>query len=352
MKNMFLASVGVATAFVRRNGKLEHFFTAKTLSDSAINISVSAEEIRGGQGGQLLGQFFHTSTFGLTLTDVMFHLEYIAAQVGTEIRRGGKGLIDVTLTSDENGVLTLPAGTEVAPLLENENAVVWYNAPGDDLVDTAEVTVAEGGEVTVKLPGGTASGNREWCVHYFANREDARYVIVNANFAPQELILYLTTRLFSGDGKTFDMRKPAGSVTVEIPRFQLNGTADLSLAMTSAASIQLQGNAMAVTEGCEDSWYAKIIEYRAVSEFDGYTNFVIIDGTNVVGSKPVIYAVGDKKTPMLIDNNMAGLVYAPEGTIEAPLFNADGTLAQVITGITYKYKEGDEEKTISFQTGA
>ena len=88
MGQYFLASVGVAEAFRKVNGVRQHFFSAKTLTDSSINISVSAEEVRGGPGAQLLGQFFHTSTFGLTMTDAIFKLEYIAAQVGAVIEQG------------------------------------------------------------------------------------------------------------------------------------------------------------------------------------------------------------------------------------------------------------------------
>ena len=104
MKNYYLGSVGNAELFKKVGGKLTHFASAKTLTDSSINLSVSAEEVRGGQGAQLLGQFFHTSNFGLTLTDSMFHLEYIAAQVGGEIIDGGYGMVDEQIEIGANGV--------------------------------------------------------------------------------------------------------------------------------------------------------------------------------------------------------------------------------------------------------
>lgn len=44
-------------------------FTANTLTESSLTIGLSAEDVRGGTGAGLLGRYFHTSTFELTLTD-------------------------------------------------------------------------------------------------------------------------------------------------------------------------------------------------------------------------------------------------------------------------------------------
>lgn len=43
---------------------------AKTLTESTFNFSISAEEIRGGQGNALFGKYFHDSSLAITLTDV------------------------------------------------------------------------------------------------------------------------------------------------------------------------------------------------------------------------------------------------------------------------------------------
>ena len=85
MNNTFLA--GVADARIFKDNEL--FATAKTLIDSSISIGVSAEDIRAGKGEKLFGKYFHTSTFDLKMTDAMFKLEYLAANVGSEIQLGG-----------------------------------------------------------------------------------------------------------------------------------------------------------------------------------------------------------------------------------------------------------------------
>ena len=97
--------------------------------------------------------------------------------------------------------------------------------------------------VVLKIPG--AKEGDKFCVHYFADKEAARKLIVSANFVPEELIVFLTTRLFAGDASAPETGKPVGSVTVKIPRFQLNGTADIAMAMASAATVQMQGTALA-----------------------------------------------------------------------------------------------------------
>ena len=69
MANYILGDVMKAEAFVRgEDGKLKHYFSANTMTDSTLNISVTAEEIRGGWGNQLLGKIFHDTNFGVNLT--------------------------------------------------------------------------------------------------------------------------------------------------------------------------------------------------------------------------------------------------------------------------------------------
>lgn len=335
MRNYFLATVGNVELFKTVNGELKHFASAKTLTDSAINLSVSGEEVRGGMGGQLLGQFFHTSSFGLSMTDTMFHLEYIAAQVGGEITKGGYGMVDeqITVAAGADGAVVVPALKELPiALLEGTNPIVWYNAPGDTEYATYEVKPNADGTypttVTLSIPGARAGDI--YCVHYFANKASARKLIVNSNFVPEELVAFLTTRLYAGQKTSVETGKPVGSVTVKIPRFQLNGTMDIALAMASAATVQMQGTALSYDDSCEGGKYAEIVEFYEESVYDGYDRLVIADGTNEEGEIPQVYAVGSKKTPLLIDN--AELTFIPE-------LSANGTVVEPITNVILEYAD-------------
>ena len=306
MGQYFLASVGVAEAFRKVNGVRQHFFSAKTLTDSSINISVSAEEVRGGPGAQLLGQFFHTSTFGLTMTDAIFKLEYIAAQVGSVIEQGGYGLVDKTAAKEPAaGQLTLDTTdgsvTIADPLydFEGAGALVWYNLPGQS--DYTAAVVDENGKFVIPHAEGTLAD--EYCVHYYADKAEARKLVVSSEFIPAEFEVLLTTRLFAGDASAPETGKPVGSVTVRIPRFQLNGTLDLSMEMASAATISLEGTALAYDDSCDGAKYAEIVEFVSTSVYAGYTALAADADALAVGDVPVVYAVGAKKVPMLINND-------------------------------------------------
>ena len=71
MKTM-MAGVGVVQLFDPSTKAL--ISTSKTLTESAINMGVTAEEARGGQGNMLLGKYYHDTSFGLTLTDQLLTL--------------------------------------------------------------------------------------------------------------------------------------------------------------------------------------------------------------------------------------------------------------------------------------
>lgn len=61
----FIAGVGRALLF--KGADL--FADCRTLADSSITIGVTAEEIRGGEGNVLYGQYFHDASFSMKLTD-------------------------------------------------------------------------------------------------------------------------------------------------------------------------------------------------------------------------------------------------------------------------------------------
>ena len=350
MGQYFLASVGVAEAFTKVNGVRQHFFSAKTLTDSSINISVSAEEVRGGPGAQLLGQFFHTSTFGLTMTDAIFKLEYIAAQVGSVIEQGGYGLVDKTAAKEPAaGQLTLNATDGSVKIedplydFEGAGALVWYNLPGQS--DYTAAVVDETGKFVIPHAEGTLADS--YCVHYYADKAEARKLVVSSEFIPAEFEVLLTTRLFAGDASAPETGKPVGSVTVRIPRFQLNGTLDLSMEMASAATISLEGTALAYDDSCDGAKYAEIVEFVSTSVYDGYTAIVADAEAISSGDIPVVYAVGAKKVPMLLNNDE--LTFVPALVDGKVPYEEDGHTSQNLTSISFVLPNGTTLTQDSFQ---
>lgn len=269
MANYILGDVMKAEAFVRgEDGKLQHYFSANTMTDSTLNISVTAEEIRGGWGNQLLGKIFHDTNFGVNLTEAMWSLDYLAAQIGEEVKKGaGKDLKSVTGTV-ASGVLTvtIPTTDEIAPMFDkaagfcaaaDKTLIVWVKDCNDE-VFTYTATKREG-IYTFTIVGETKPANGAVCVTYPTEVTDCEQLIVTAAYAPKEFSLFLYGKLFAGNGCQKSKGKYAGKITIEIPRFQLDGTVDLTMNPSSAASVSLNGQALASGCSCDgEPQYATI----------------------------------------------------------------------------------------------
>ena len=74
--NYFLGSVGRVDAFRMVNGAPQLAFVSKTMTDQGLNTSISADDIRAGQGAPIVARFYHDANVEITLTDVMFKPEY------------------------------------------------------------------------------------------------------------------------------------------------------------------------------------------------------------------------------------------------------------------------------------
>lgn len=279
MANYILGDVMIAKAFVTRTGKdgksyLAPYFEATTMTDSTINISTTAEEIRGGWGNQLLGKIFHDSNFGVNLTEAMWSLDYLAAQIGTEVAKDdGISMETVMGKVATAGALTLADGAklkgEIAPMFANATAfcgsgtdalVVWVK-DCNDKVYTYTATKGDGGAYTFTSVDETnvpAEGNV--CITYpLKHATDCDRIIVNAAYEPAEFSLFLYGKLFAGNGCAKSKSRKVGQFTIEIPRFQLDGTVDITMNPSSAATTSLNGSALSYGCTCGgDPEYAKI----------------------------------------------------------------------------------------------
>lgn len=270
MANYILGDVMRAEAFVRdENGNLKHYFSANTLTDSTLNISVTAEEIRGGWGNQLLGKIFHDTNFGVNLTEATWSLDYLAAQIGSKIEENatGKYISSVQGTVADAGALTATiAKGKIATLFEADNAmcpgtnskIVWVKDCNDDMYT---YSVSGDATYTYTLVGTKNPAKGNVCVYYPTSQDGCRQLIVSAAYAPQEFSLFLYGKLFVGNGCQKSQGKAAGKIVIEIPRFQLDGTVDMTMNPSSAATISLNGTALAYGCTCgEDAEpeYAKI----------------------------------------------------------------------------------------------
>ena len=300
MGKRFLASVANVELFEKKNGVLTHFASAKTLTDSAFGFTLSMEEVRAGQGGKLYGRFAHTSGMTFTMTDAMFDIDYIRALIGAEKSLGGSVLYAEELAG---GALVKLTKTPVAmgSLCGMDGKIAWGHVAdcegeGDD--EAFEINAQNQIDLT-KYTG------KKVCVTYFVQDPSATLMKIKAKFIPAELVAIATVQEFAGDASAPESGKPAGELIIKIPRFQLDGQFDLTLNMTSAASIALNGTALAVSSGdCGgEDYYAEIVEKVDGADWRANLKDIVIDPEHLTaGEAPVVFGISNSGSIFLIPN--------------------------------------------------
>ena len=337
-RKFFLASVGNAEAYAARNGEFAHVLSARTLTESTLGFTSSMEEVRAGQGAKLYGRFNHSAGMTVSLTDAMFDMNYIALQTGSQIQTGASAIYAKDSYTAVTGATKTIALTKepvaIGTACGLDKKVVWFRASGCNPTQEDISVVIDGtdnkyedGNLTV---GATDAAKFvdgvTYCISYFAMDNLADLIKISANFIPAEMVLVLTAKLFEGDANAPETGKPAGEITIKVPRFQLDGQFDLSMAMTSAATIALNGTALAVDAGgCEDDGiYAEIVQVLEGSTYSskGIRMIAVYPESAVAGSVPVVYGLYGNGSTGLIPN--ADLTFEPalsEGKFAANTYN-------------------------------
>lgn len=331
MGKKYLASVANVELFAKENGELKHWASAKTLTDSAFGFTLSMEEVRAGQGGKLYGRFAHTSGMTFTMTDAMFDINYIRALLGAEVVNDETASVLYTEPVEVlSGALTKTlskTAVKIGSLCGMDSIVAWaHKADCSGEGEDEELPVTEDNQVTFGAAG-------KYCVSYFIADPAATLMKIKAKFIPMELVAYATIQEFAGDASAPLTGKPVGELIVKIPRFQLDGQFDLTLNMTSAASVALNGTALAVSSGdCEgEDYYAEVIEKLEGADWtQGLKDFVVDPEHLTVGETPVIYGIYNNGSIKFIDSTSNGITYDP--ALSAGKWSAAGQQAVTING--------------------
>ena len=253
-ERFILAGVGDIQLFDQSTGEI--IVTSKTLTDSGINFSVTAEDIRGGMANAILGKYFHDTAMELTLTDALFSLEYLALNVGGTITASSNVLTMEQVTTTVADTITV---TNTPQTFGTIGTIGWYSIAGKD--DWKKITF-EGKDASV---AGLASGTTV-CVKYIYTDASAEQFTVSSAFIPDQCHAILTLPLFKstqGSDASFTSSSKVGEVQVDIPNFLLAGAQELSLSSSGAATTALSGSALATytgQEGCSDSGYYAILK--------------------------------------------------------------------------------------------
>ena len=195
-----------------------------------------------------MGRYFHDSTLTATLTDAMFDINYIAQSLGVSVEQGGLSVKEEELTVGADSSVT----TTETPVAFDGTMIGWYKKPTDE--DWSIATI-DAKQKKMNIPNATKGD--AYCVKYFYLNENAKSVTIKSQYVPATLHVVIMTDLYSGKVGTQSDATRYGRLIVDIPMFQLDGSQNLSLTATSAATISLSGQALAVLDGatCEDDPY-------------------------------------------------------------------------------------------------
>lgn len=179
----------------------------------------------------------------------MFRLEYVAANLGVDISQGGISVYESAGAGESivtDGSLTLTH----TPIQFDGSYIGWYKKPSD-----TEWSVATISGNVMTISGATAGD--VYCVKYFYQNANARSIPINTKYIPKTWHLVILNDLFAGDVNDVGSATRYGRIITDIPRYQLDGNMTLNLTATSASTVPINGNALAVEAGtsCEEEPY-------------------------------------------------------------------------------------------------
>jgi hypothetical protein len=152
---------------------------------------------------------------------------------------------------------------------------------------------------------------------------------VKADYIPDTLHLVLKENLYAGGDMSGSSSTKVGYLVIDIPRFQLDGSQDLSMNMTGASTTSLKGSALR-SEGCEagceeGGYYATMTQVLADTKwYDGVAGLAVDGGSVRVEGALKVYATFGNKRPRLLD--MALLNNTTEGDRKAYMTLGEDTI--------------------------
>lgn len=239
-------------------------FSSKTMLSDAIAITTNKQEVRAGQGNVLQMVYFHTSAMDITLEEQQFDMGMLAKALGSAIVTGNNIFSEetVTVTGGAGSVLGTPI------VLPDSGYKYGWVEQSNGLIERVTFSTQSFSGITQQTG--------DVCVRYYTADSAARYINVNANIIPSVVRLVLDAQLFSGDPSSLSTSTLIGRVQVNVPRAQLDGSANLDLTTTGVSKTPLKAMALATpVAGCSSSGvYATITEI--VDSSFWYTNVGMI----------------------------------------------------------------------------
>lgn len=238
--------VSVADVYAYDPNTDELLFITKTNTTTSIAIEMGNTEVNGGFGNATLLQFYHSRKLNVDLMASTWEKQWLATSVGTTIAtKSDKALKTecITLVGGAGTVSETPIG-DIA-VTKPDGSIIMVTPTGSDFVVAGLTTE----KVTVT---------------YFRSKLQEQ-VVIDSKATPSVLKLVLKV-------PQFDQAGINGSIEIEIPRYQTNGSFNIELSADGVQSSNLSGTALAFDidggdNTCDTSAYAvvRIIPETATS---------------------------------------------------------------------------------------
>jgi hypothetical protein len=297
---------------------------AKTQIENSFTSSTANTEIHGGQNDETLFVYYHTAKLAVALKDAQFNLAFLAANFGSSITTGVNVWQTSSVTLASGGVGTAPS----APLQSPDSSAIygWVTDPSGN---TTKVTFTGS---TFTLAGGTTG--EVVTLRYFTANSAAQQIVIPAGIIPAIGRLVVDATLASSTTGTGIL----GTVQVEVPRFQMDGSNTIDLKSSGVYENDIKGMALKFTDASVGNIdvYAKVTQI--INNANWYDNVSMIQNS---GGDAVVLTSGNSTSQLNIYAiptvgqafiaNSANLSYI-SSTPATCTVSATGLITRVTTG--------------------
>ena len=300
MAKYFLGSVGEAEAYrvtssISGATTMDLVFTSKTLTDSAVNISVNKEQIIDSYNGAPAGVFYHSPNVNITLSDILWNPKFVEAALGTQFSEmcdnGNIEYYTIELVADSNGYVTIPSTMPDGkknqfptpidlPSIGEDSAYVvigklvgdleWYEFSYDPVNKTIGKDTSVPG-----LRSGVLKPGASYCFKYPIKSNRSKTLNITTKIIPEELFLVITTPVFMADSNSLNplsseyaseyeyvsTGKMVGKIVYEVPRWVLDSDLSFNFTASGTAGLQLTGTVLEAIDNEEDSSFMRLREF-------------------------------------------------------------------------------------------
>ena len=302
----FLVSVANAVGRDPETGR--GLFYGTTNASTAVNLSMTEEEIRGGINNVIQGIYYHDKTLECTIEKPTFAKAFLPLNVGSDILNQNVKVLQtecLTLDASGNGTITkAPIGT-VNVFLD------------EDTVEVANASQNAQGTYAISVP--SMAGKMVTAIYDAMEQVDV--LTVETTTPPKVVDLTLLIQVRD------ENMNLAYVLQYNIPKFQVSGNYELSLSADGVSNESLSGKALNVkAEDCNTGDMYATIKWVPVAASELGINGIIITNGDIKAAAGATDAVEYQLNVIGIYNSIDNRILLTD--------NVTYAMASSLTGVT------------------